>query len=525
MKRSTPAAAALSSLALLLTACAGDPAPQSAPGGSGAGAGGSVVVDTSFDLKTVDPAHQFEPTGGIVDKALYESLITFEGSDVTKPVPGLADFTMNPENTVLTLKMKPGRVFSDGTPITADDAVFSLQRVQRAKGNPSFLLDGVTIAKVDDMTLSLTSKQPNPALPYILPNTSLGVVNAKVVKQHGGTTGPDDKAEQWLNTASAGSGPYVLKSLDIKSQVVLSKNPKYAGKAPKFDTVVLRNVPGETQKVNIQAGDSQVALDLSPDQAAGLDQGKAKLTSGPSSYVIFLLLNQNKAVNPITGNPEFMKAVRAGVDYGKLVELSGQGAVQPGGIIPSLFVGSVKDDPNLKRDVGAAKAALAKSGYAGQEIPLAFANDLTVQGVQLQTVAAAVQSQLKDVGINVRLAPAPVASELDAYRAGKEQLGLWYWGPDYPDPSNYLAFAPGGVVGKRAGWEKAAAPDIDSLATKAATATGDGRSAAYEQWQRAVNERGAFVPLLQPAQNVATAPSISNPALHPVWKIDLGSLG
>lgn len=522
MARLTLASGVCAALVLGLSGCAGDPAP--AGSGASAGSGGAVVVDTSFDLKTVDPARQFEPTGGIVDKALYETLITFDGADVTKPVPGLADFAMSPDNKVITLTMKPGTVFSDGTPVTADDAVFSLQRVQGAKGNPSFLLDGLTIAKVDDTTLTITSKEPNPALPYILPNTSLGIVNAKVVKANGGTTGADDKAEAWLSSHSAGSGPYVLKEIDVKSRVTLERNPRYPGTAPRFDTVVLRNVPGETQKVNVQAGDSQVALDLSPDQAAGLDQQRVKLHAGPSSYVVFLLMNQDKAVNAWTANPDFMTAVRRGIDYDKIVAMSGQGAVQPGGIIPSLFVGALKSDPNNTRDVAAAKEALTRSGYAGQEIPLAFANDLTVQGVQLQTVAAAVQAQLKEVGINARLAPAPVASELDAYRAGKESLGLWYWGPDYPDPSNYLAFAPGGIVGLRAKWTKAAAPDIDALTTTASTATGDARGPAYEEWQRALNAKGAFVPLLQPAQNVASATSITDLGLNPVWKIDLGRL-
>ena len=523
-RKSISFAVTLGALTLVASACAGDPAP--AGGGSGgASSGGAVVVDTSFDLKTADPARQFEPTGQIVDKAVYQTLVTFEGEDVTKPVPGLADFSMSADNKVLTLKMKPGQVFADGSPVTADDAVFSLQRVQGIKGNPSFLLDGVTVAKVDDSTLTLTSNKPNPDLPYILPNTALGVVNAKLVKANGGTTGADDKAEQFLNATGAGSGPYVLKQYDVKSQVTLETNPNWKGTKPAYGKVILRNVPGETQKVNIQAGSSQVALDLSPDQVAGLDTSKVKVHSGPSAYVVFLLMNQAAGVDTWTANPDFMAAVRTGVDYDKLVSLVGKGATRPGGVIPSLFVGALPTEDGAKRDVAAAKASLAKAGYAGQAVPLAFANDLTVQGVSLQTIAAAVQAQLKEVGINATLAPAPVASELDAYRGAKEHLGLWYWGPDYPAPSDYLAFAPGGVVGKRASWATGAKPDIDDLTTKAATAGADQRAAAYQAWQKALNTSGPFIPLVQPAQNVASASSLSKLGLNPVWKIDVAALG
>lgn len=510
-----------------LAACAGDPAPTGS--GSGQATGGAdgasaVVVDTSFDLKTIDPARQFEPTGGIVDKALYQTLITFQGSDLTKPVPGLADFQMSPDQKVLTLKLKSGHVFSDGSPITADDAVFSLQRVQGIAGNPSFLLKDVTVAKVDDNTLTLTSPKPNPALLFILPNTALSVVNAKAVKANGGSTTKEDKADTWLNSEAAGSGPYLLESIDIKSQVKLKRNPKFNGQKPKFDTVVIRNVPGETQKVNIQAGSSHVAMDLSPDQVSGLDSSKAKVNTTASPYVVFLFMNQNPAINKITANPDFVTAVRKGLDYKRLVSFGGNGAVQPGGVVPSMFIGALKEDPTNSRDLEASRAALAKSGYSGQEIPLSFANDLTVQGLQLQTLAAAIQSQLKEVGIIIKLAPAPVASEMDAYRGGKEHMGLWYWGPDYPDPADYLAFAPGGIVGKRAGWEIGQNPTMDDLTVKSAAAIGSERVRTYETWQKEGNKSGPFIPFLQPSQNVAAASSLTELGLNAVWKIDVGAL-
>jgi peptide/nickel transport system substrate-binding protein len=500
----------------------------SSGGGSnnGAAPSTSVVVDSSFDLKTADPGREFETTGGIVAHALYETLLTFKGSDVTEPVDGLASYKISDDAKVVTLTMKPGHTFSDGTPVTVDDAVFSLERVQGIKGNPSFLLDGVKVAKVNDTTLTLTSAQPNPALPFILPNGALGILNSKVVKANGGTTDANDKAEAFLNGTSAGSGPYELESYDVANQVVFKTNPKYTGDdKPGFGRVVLRNVAGPTQKLNIQAGDSQVALDLNPDQAAGVKGGDLKVTSGASPYMIFMLMNQNSSVNKFTANQDFMTAVRKGIDYSKIVGLAGAGAVQPGGVIPSLFLGALKSDPTNSFDAAAAKAALAKSGYNGEEIPFNFPNDITVQGLELQSIAESVQAQLKTIGINVKLAPQPVATELDAYRGGKESIGLWYWGPDYPDPTDYLVFTPGQLVGLRAGWSATAAPNITALAEKAKSATGNAdRQAAYESLQKAMNLTGPFIPLLQPAQNVVTAASISSISLNPVWTIDLAGI-
>jgi peptide/nickel transport system substrate-binding protein len=498
--------------ALVLSACGG--ASNNASSG-----GKSIVVDASFDLKTADPNRQYETTGGILAHALYQTLLTFDGSDVSKPVDGLAGYSMSSDNKVLTLTMKGGATFSDGSKVTADDAVFSLKRLQGIKGNPSFLLEGVTVAKTSDTTLTLTSAEPNPALPYILPNPSLGVVNKKVVEKNGGSDTASDKAEKFLNKTSAGSGPYVLESFDAASQVVLTKNPKYTGTAPTYSRIVLRNVQGPTQKLNVEAGDSQIALDLNPDQVAALDASKVNVISSASRYMIFLLLNQDKAVDPFTSNPDFLEAVKKGIDYDKILGLAGTGSERPGGFIPSIFVGALKAGDGNQFDAAGAKAALAKSGYQGETVKLNFPNDITVQGLSLQSVAESIQAQLKSVGITVQLAPAPVATELDAYRNGKEPMGLWYWGPDFPDPSNYLAFTPGDLVGLRAGWAAGADPTVTDLAAKAKAATGDDRTAAYQALQKAQNASGPFVPLLQPAQNVVTAKSVKSVSLNPVWTI------
>lgn len=519
-KSTIPVIGLVTAAGLALSGCAGG----AASGGGAAEGGKTLVVDASFDLKTADPNRQYETTGQIVAKALYQTLLTFDGSDVTTPIDGLASYEMNADSTVMTLTMKDDAVFSDGSPVTVDDAVFSLQRLQGVKGNPSFLLDGVTVAKVDDKTLTLTSETPKPELPFILPNGALAVVNQEVVEANGGTTDASDGAEAFLNGESAGSGPYVLESFDAAKQVVFAANPEYTGEKPAYDRVVLRNVEGPTQKLNVEKGESQVALDLNPDQVSELAGADVNIISSASQYMIFLLLNQNPEVNAFTSNPDFLEAVKLGVDYDKIVDLAGEGAARPGGPIPSIFVGALDAADGNQRDVKAAKAALEASGYKGEEITLNFPNDITVQGLSFSSIAESVQAQLNEVGINVTLAPAPVATELDAYRGGTETIGLWYWGPDFPHPANYLVFAPGQLVGLRAGWPAEADPKSVELANAAQAATDADRVAAFEAWQKQQNETGPFIPLLQPAQNVVTAKSVSSVSTNPVWTVDLASI-
>ncbi|MEV0091243.1 ABC transporter substrate-binding protein [Streptomyces sp. NPDC050738] len=506
--------------ALAMTACSGS--------GSGSEQAGdrTLVIDTSFDLKTADPGRMFETTGMFVGKSVYDTLLTFDGDDVTRPVPALAtSFKLSDDGKVLTLKLRSGVKFSDGSPLTADDVVFSLTRVRDMKGTPSFLLDGVEVAKADASTITLTSKAPNPALPYILPNPVLGILNSKVAKEHGATADAKDKAERYLNSASAGSGPYTIESLNVSSQVVLRANPKYYGRKPAYDKVVIRNVAAATQKLNVQRGDSQVALNLSGDQVKAMP-GNTQVTKAASANVIYLATSRNPSVSKTTSNPKFAEAVRKGVDYAGLLELAGAGSVQAPGLIPSQLVGALPPVQAATRDVAGAKAALAASGLDHPSVKLEYPSELTVNGLSFQPLAERIQANLKEVGITVDLAPAPISTAADNYRNGKEEMGLWYWGPDYPDPSDYLVFLPGKPVGLRVGWKAGADKELEAAGTKAATAIGeDARKQAYADMQTRLNASGPFVPLIQPSQNIVAAASVTGVKYHPVWTVDIADLG
>jgi peptide/nickel transport system substrate-binding protein len=394
------------------------------------------------------------------------------------------------------------------------------------KGTPAFLLDGVTISKKDDKTIVLQTKNAMPGLPAIMANPAMGILDSKVVKQHGGTTGTNDKAESWLNKNSAGSGPYVLSSMDLSSQVTVTKNPKYDGpEKPTYSKVVLQNTPASTQKINVEGGQAQLALDLSASQTANVDTSKAEVAASPSALVIFMFANQNSKVSPDTASPDFAKALRLGVDYDALVKMAGSGAKQTTGVIPSIFTGAVPTADGPKYDLAAAKKALKKSGYNGHKVELNYPSDASINGVDFNQLAQKVQVQLKKIGINADLAPAPTATELDKYRNGKEQIGLWYNGPDYPDPATYTAFTPGGQMGTRAGWPANADATVTALAKKADEATGDARGPAYVAFGKALNESGPFVPMLQPGNNLLHAKSLTNVVYNPVWTVDVATLG
>ena len=507
------------------SALANGPLPEEAEGGS------TLVIDKSFDLVTMDPNRMFETTGGIIIPAMYDTLLTFENNDTTQPKPSLAEsFEANEDATEFTFTLRDDAVFSDGSPVEAADVVFSLNRVRELKSSGSFLMDGVTAEAVDASTVRLTTEAPNPALPSFLPTPTLGIVNSDVVIENGGTDQPgadaEDAAEEFLNSTSAGSGPYILESFSTTGETVVAANPEYVGPSPAtFDRIVFRNSEVTTQAIDVQNGNADIAMDLSSDQLSPL-RGVEGLTidETASPTIFFLFANADPAISEVTSNPDFVEAVRYGLDYAGILELGGENALQPPGVIPSTFLGALSPDLAVARDLPRAQEALARCAPCeGATVQLEYPSDITPNGLAFGPIAERIVANLDEVGISVELVPGPIATTLENYRAGSEQMGLWLWNPDYPDPQDYLVFGPGALVGLRAGWPAGSDAEIEAVSQEAATTVDDAvRAPLFEEFQVLLNESGPFFPLIQPtAAVVSVTDRVTGAAFHPTLLLDV----
>ena len=103
-----------------------------------------------------------------------------------------------------------------------------------------------------------------------------------------------------------------------------------------------------------------------------------------------------------------------------------------------MFLGSLPQSARIKTDVAKAKAALAASGVGDQQVTMTYPSDLTINGVPFTSMAQKIQSSLKAIGFNIELSGSPTSNWLNEYRSGKAPFGLSLWGPDYPDPADYL---------------------------------------------------------------------------------------
>jgi peptide/nickel transport system substrate-binding protein len=492
----------------------------------------TLVVDNSFTIKTSDPQRAFDPTASIIDRAIYDTLFTYNKGDLATPIPLLVQsWKATNGGKTFTFQLKQNVHFADGTPLTSADVVFSLNRLINLKGNPAFLLAGVKVSAAGKYTVVMKSSTPATQLTAILANPSTGIVNSKLLKRHGGTAAANaskaDKAEQFLNStasAGAGSGPYILKSYSTTSQISLAPNTKYWGtRKPAFGTVVVRNMIAPTQLINVQRGSHEIAIDLSADQANTLKgQSKVHVSLQPSTWIFWLFTNNNPQISAITSNKQFQQAVRYALDYKSILSVAGPGAIQAPGIIPSMFLGSLPQKDAIKQDLAKAKTALAASGAGSQQVTLEYPSDLTINGVPFTTMAQKVQANLQTAGFNIALSGSPTSNWLTKYRDGQMAFGLSLWGPDYPDPADYLAFTPGQLVGIRAGWPKGSDAAIETLAAKALVTTEPGaRKSLYQQIQTQLNQRGPFFPLMQPTQVFVATSDLKNAVYNATYDVDV----
>jgi peptide/nickel transport system substrate-binding protein len=492
-----------------------------------------LVIGHSEVTDSYDPAHGFTQTTGMVNHATYSQLVTFPDEDASEILPQLADsWSISDDGLTYTFTLNQDAIFSNGDDVDSDDVVFSIQRLQNVDGNPSFLSDHLveTVAH-DENTVSITLDNVRPSFLSELTSYAFSITNADLVRANGGTDAMDaattDSAEDSLNSQSAGSGAYVLDVWEPQVRTELVRNENFWGDQPYFDRVIIINMTeAATQKAALQAGEIDLALDLSPDQMPSLkDNPNIEVFSGTSNHTHFILMNMDPEIGGPFSNPTVQLAVRYALDYEGYKTL--WGGVTPG---TNMWVGlfsAFGEDRAFSRDLDKARELLAEAGYAdGIDVTLQYP-DFSLIGVNFNTNAQKIQADLAEVGINVTLEPGEVQVSLEQYRNGEQGFAYWLWGPDILDPVDFLSFLPGGKVAKeRTNWFFDDVPaDIQDLINAArSTSEAETRREIFTALQEYNQQSGPYAPFNVPQVQTAYKASLQGYVLHPRWGLDVAIL-
>jgi len=417
--------AAAAALGILLSACTvSDPeAPSSGSGESG----GTFSIAVGIDPDTLDPAGQTTTTVQNMVDYVVETLVTVDDDGTVKGK--LADsFETSDDGLTVTLKLKQGVTFHDGTPFNAEAVKFNLERIKDPAvkvplGAPFKVIDSVTA--VDDNTVEVKLSKPSPGFLSALSVTTAGMISPASITAEGNTN------EKYQHPV--GTGPYTFDSYTAGESVTVQKYADYWGEEPYYDTVSFRIVPeAATRESLLLAG--QVDMIILPpvsDLEALQNNKDVEVQVAPSDRSIYIALDNQ---DPVLSNPQVRQALNYAVDKQTIVDsvLFGAAEVMDAPMAPSLFgyckTGSYDYDPDKARQM------LADAGAAGAHLDL-----LTPSGryVQDQQAAEAIAGYLRDVGLDVSVStsdfPAFLARVNAPHSDQTVDAHLLGWAPPYLD--------------------------------------------------------------------------------------------
>jgi peptide/nickel transport system substrate-binding protein len=489
-----------------------------------------LILAVNPDYVSFDTGVAYEPYGNLVLHPVYDTLVEFKGS-LENLVPSVAEsWTVGANGLSYTFKLRQGVKFESGNPLTGADVQWSFERAANLKGNGAFLTDNIaSIAAPDASTVVLNLNESDPAMLTKLAFVTFSILDSKLLAGHGAVSGADaaktDTARSWLDSHSAGSGPYRIASYTPNVEVVMDRNANYWGQKPYYDKITLQTVTEpNTQLMMLQAGDVDIAYDLGPEQIKQL-QGKSgvAIIDRLSLTASFLLMNRSSEIAGPVADPRVQKAIRAAIDYKGLQALAGSN-ITPAAPFPIGLAGSVPAlDVSKYPDTALAKKLLSDAGYAQGFSTKLYVPTNVVVGVNLVDLAQKIQNDLAQIGVKADLVPEPIMVSFDTYRDGRQPLGLWYWSPDYPDNSSQLAFLPGASVGGvRAKWLETSSPKLAALGKAASTEVDSAkRLRLFKEIQESMIDDSAFAMLLQHSIQYASREGIKGAHYLELYQIDL----
>jgi peptide/nickel transport system substrate-binding protein len=366
------------------------------------------------DPQTVDPHAANLLVSARLTQQIYDTLVFRDRN--WQPTAWLAESWTQVSPTVWRFRLREGVKFHDGTPLTADDVVFSVGRALSPTSQMRTAIQGVERARaVDRLTVELTLTEPNPALLQHL--TQFRIMSRAWAVKHRAVEPQDYKNKEDTYSArhANGSGPFILKEFTPDVRVVLAANKDWWGrKAGLFESnldevVMLPIASNATRLAALLSGEVDLVVDPPNQDVSRLRTNPAlRIVEGPEmrvQYVAFdlhrdeLLYGSEKKRNPFK-DPRVRLAVAHGIDAEAIRQKVMRGLSRPiGSIIPDLIAGYHPDGNKLvPYDRERARRLLAEAGYpAGFEVTLDCGNNAPAADI-CQALAA----MLSQVGIRTR---------------------------------------------------------------------------------------------------------------------------
>lgn len=395
---------------------------------------------SASDIPTWDIHSQNNALGNGVHASVYESLVYYNKKFELEPVLATAWKQVSPTQVRITLRQ--GVKFHDGAAFDADDAKFSLERAMAKTSNYGVYTQGIDrVVKVDDHTIDIFTKGPNPVLMRQL--TELRMMDKEWAEKNRSVEPKDIKTkdENFAHRNANGTGPFMLKSWEQDVKLVLAKNPAWWGKpvdGGNVTEIVYTPIKAEATRVAaLLSGEVDMVLDPSPADLARLRAApNLKVVDGAENRTIFFGMDQHrdelpgsnvKGKNPLK-DLRVRKALYQAIDIQTINRVTMRGLSQPTGalIAPQVNGWTRRVDARWPYDVVAARKLLAEAGYTqGFEVDFACPNNRYINDEEICQSVAAMWAK---VGVKARLRTLPLATYFPMIQRYEASIYMLGWG-------------------------------------------------------------------------------------------------
>ena len=327
------------------------------------------------DILTLDPHSQNHATTHAIIQYDYEGLTRYSKDYRIEPCLATSWETLSP--THWRFHLRKGVKFHDGSPFSADDVIFSFNRIREPQGTNQIYVSGIKEAKkVDDYTVDFLLDGPSPVLLRNI--VDFRIMSKAWSAQHRSEHIQDYKAkeETYASRNTNGTGPYLIKSWEPDKRIVFAANKGWWGKLDGNVTdVIYTPIKSDATRVSaLLSGEVDLVTDLPTQDVERLRrEASLKVLDGHEVRTIFIAMDQHsdelkyssvKGKNPFK-DIRVRKALNLAVDREAIKRVTMRGLSIPAGIMIAPGVHGYEKDIDLvpKVDVAQAKKLLAEAGY------------------------------------------------------------------------------------------------------------------------------------------------------------------
>jgi peptide/nickel transport system substrate-binding protein len=325
--------------------------------------GGFLSEGVVGTARYINPTLAFSDTDRDLSSLIYSGLLKAKPDGTF--VPDLAsEYSISDDGKTYTFKIRNNAVFHDGTDITADDVIFTIQKVQdpSLKSPKRANWDGVTAEKIDNKTVRFTLKQAY--VPFI-ENTTLGILPKHIWKD----AGSDEFSFSQFNIEPIGSGPYKVSKISrnasgIPESITLESFNHYALGTPFINSIKFNFYQNEKVLVDAyKKGSFDSFHSISGETAQALEKNGSNIERYPLPQVFAVFFNQNH--NPIFTHKEVRTALNLATNRQEILDQTLQGfGTQSLSPIPQGLARSTSINATVSQSsVSDAQAVLEKAGW------------------------------------------------------------------------------------------------------------------------------------------------------------------